>query len=202
MSETHEREADVVMVVGSYFVGRKRDDGAFVPNHARIKQNIYMAENVARMVMGLNTMSEPLNRPVLAVTPHKNTSHFEQLTDVSEPVYQAGDRDLIRRLAKALIVIPNYVISSGTSKEIALANELGIPVFDELQSLRAFLRGEATLTETQVEVRGLRVQLKHDVNRTAAPLTMEDVMFFDHLADDCVPMRFYADGRGHVRGDQ
>ncbi len=204
MNPKNKRESSVVMVVGSYYAARQRDDGIWVSDHARIKQNIYMAENVARMVMALNNLESPLPQPVLAVTPHKNTAHFEQLTDVSEAVYQSGDRDIIRGLASALITIPNYVISSGTSKEIALANDLGVPVFEELQSLRIFLSDpERVLGEMKskaVQVRGLTVNIARHPTRTCFPLALEDVMFFHHLDDDCVPVRFYADRRGYIRG--
>jgi hypothetical protein len=205
MNQTKIRESDIVVVVGSYFSARSRTDGVTVPNHARIKQNIYLAENVARMVMHLNQLTPPLPRAVLAITPHKNTAHFEQLTDVAEPVYQAGDRDIIRRLATALIAVPNYVVSNGTSKEITLANDLDIPVFEELQSLQMFLqapeRSRAGLKSRTVEVCDRRVSISWDPNRTTRALTLEDVMFFDYLTSDCVPVRFYGDGRGHVRGD-
>ncbi|MFH1047257.1 MAG: hypothetical protein V1738_03040 [Patescibacteria group bacterium] len=206
MNSDQQKEAHIVLVVGSYFVAKQRPDGVTVPNHARIEQNIYAARNVARMVMELNQLTPPLGKPVLAVTPHSNTAHFEQLTDVSEPVYQAGDRELIRLTATALIAVPNYVISSGTSKEIRLANELGIPVFEDLQSLRMFLANPRqtinALKGRTVRVRDLDVNLSWHPNRTCVPLTMEDVMFFDHLDQDCVPVRFYADLRGFVRADE
>lgn len=200
---TESSESSVIMVVGSYFVARQRVDGQWVPHHGRIKRNAYEAEQVARIVMSLNTLGTPLQKPVMALTPHMNTRHFEQLTEVDEPTYQAGDRDFLRKLASALILVPNYVISAGTSKEMQLANELGIPIFEEQQSLLWWLADPDTaerrhITKTVV-VRGLSVDVTWNVDRTVPPLTEEDLFFYERLDPDGVLVRFHADGRGEVR---
>lgn len=61
-----------------------------------------------------------------------NTRHFETKAVAGEPFYHELDRAILIRLADAILALPRWKESAGAKAEIALANELGIPVFYRL----------------------------------------------------------------------
>jgi hypothetical protein len=76
------------------------------------------------------------------VTPHLNT--FNMGGAVSYEQFLQGDFEIIRR-SDALVVIPNWVTSDGTKREMRVAYDAGKPVFywpnDEWRLVR-FAKGE------------------------------------------------------------
>jgi hypothetical protein len=62
------------------------------------------------------------------ICPHKNTAHYGGILGLDDSVWLIGDLEMIKR-CDFLLIVPGWEKSSGTRGEIALADELGIPVF-------------------------------------------------------------------------
>ncbi|KPJ86126.1 hypothetical protein AMJ57_00570 [Parcubacteria bacterium SG8_24] len=163
-----DRDVKIVIVCGKYFVW---DAQRNMPDYAAIDRNIFLARQVQRMCFQLP------NDNVFVFCPHQNTAHFEFLTTVAEPQYQAGDRAVIRRMGDAGIVVPNWTDSSGTKMEIELFNELGRPVFRETESLSAWIGGlpDFKFEVERVELEGRSFLFWKLKDLTRGPLTMQEV---------------------------
>lgn len=133
-----ESEVKVVIVVGKYFVFDPevgKEDGC--GDIRAIDTNIARSEAVEAMIFDLPTVNQ------FVICFHNNTRHFQVKTSVGEPQYQAGDRAIIRRIGDAAFATPNWRTSSGTKKEMHLINEIGIPLFADMDSLQYWLEGGA-----------------------------------------------------------
>lgn len=62
----------------------------------------------------------------VAICPHLNTCNFQDSQD--DEVWLAGDIEILTR-CDAVVVVGDWKSSEGTKREIARAEELGIPVF-------------------------------------------------------------------------
>jgi len=150
-----------VMVVGKYF-----------GSYDEIEYHIFLARQLARMIWCLP------DGGIGVFTPHLNTAHFEALTDVGEPTYQAFDRAMIERTGEAGVLVPNWRNSSGSLKEIRLFNELGRPVFEDLESLVAWRDGRGRIVQRTEVVRGETYAVSYLEDRQASALTEQDLLDF------------------------
>lgn len=72
-----------------------------------------------------------------ALCPHKNTAHFGGAAP--DELWLEGARELMRR-SDAVVCTPRWNESVGAQGEVSLALEMGIPVFYQLEELRAWLK--------------------------------------------------------------
>ncbi len=92
-----------------------------------VVENIRRAEAVALEVW---------KRGAVAICPHKNTAFFGGT--LPDDVWLTGDLELVRR-SDAVCCVRGWEDSAGARGEVALARELGIPVFDGVEQLQAWL---------------------------------------------------------------
>ncbi len=102
------------------------------------EENIFEARRVGAMLVADGFM------PVI---PHANTAHFDGLA--SDEFFLEGTLEMMRR-CDAVLLIPSWEKSSGARAEKAEAEELGIPVVDNLQDLRK-LEADLAADEAQFE---------------------------------------------------
>lgn len=106
----------------------------FVAGRFRGKNDWIVAENVrAAERLGF----EVAKLGAMPLIPHANTAHFDgTLTD---EFWIKGTAELLRR-CDAIILLPNWLESRGAKAEQALAIELNIPIFYELNQLKAWIK--------------------------------------------------------------
>ena len=93
----------------------------------QVVQNIRRAEGLALAVWKLGAA---------CICPHKNTALFGGAAEDS--VWLEGDLEMMRR-CDAVLCTDNWALSSGARDEVALAKQLGIPVFEKLGELERWL---------------------------------------------------------------
>jgi hypothetical protein len=92
-----------------------------------IFQNIRRAEALALQVWQLGAA---------CICPHKNTEHFNGAAP--DRVWLDGDLEMVRR-CDAILCSPGWESSSGSLGEVALAKQLGLPIFQSIEELRNWL---------------------------------------------------------------
>ncbi len=80
-------------------------------------------------------------RGAAAICPHKNTEHFEG--SAPDQLWIQGDLEILRR-CDAVLFLPTWRMSQGAILERSYAEERGIPVFDTLDELYAWLTKSET----------------------------------------------------------
>lgn len=73
-----------------------------------------------------------------ALCPHANTMFFQDADGIVDDVWLEGDLEMLRR-CDAVLVTPDWQRSSGARAEVAKASEWGIPVFFNIEQLKAWL---------------------------------------------------------------
>lgn len=94
-----------------------------------VKENIRRAEYLASWVWG---------QGAVALCPHLNTAFFEGLAE--DEVWLRGDLELLRR-CDAVLLTPDWMNSEGAREERRVAEELGMPVFEDTLEFTRWLRG-------------------------------------------------------------
>jgi len=97
-----------------------------------VECNVRRAEALALNVARVGAM--PL-------TPHCNTRFFDGQLD--DAFWLEGTMELLRR-CDAVVLAPYWQLSEGTKGEIAEAEALNLPVFEELEALVAWLNERPT----------------------------------------------------------
>lgn len=113
-----------------YVAGPFRAASAYVAGGQdmfRVQENIMRA-------MALSVEAWRLG--AVALCPHANTMFFTGAAD--DRVWLDGDLELLRR-SDAVLLTDNWQTSSGARHEVDVARAAGIPVFETLDALRAFL---------------------------------------------------------------
>jgi hypothetical protein len=183
----------VIAVLGKYFVPKRaggviiRDtSGRPIPDYNAMENNRRLAEILHMMVYHIP------DADIGGFCAHMNTRRFELLTDAEEERFQKLDLVMIERACDAAILVPNWRNSYGTINEIAKFNSLGRPVFEELQSLRAWAMtpegtkaGSHRMNIEDIDRRGVIIHWL--ANRSAKALTCDDLWNFHHLDRDCIP---------------
>lgn len=82
------------------------------------------------------TASDVVRLGAYPVTPHANLADFESLQS-QEWFYEATLADM--RTCDAVLTVPGWEASVGARGEVAEARRLGIPVFETIDELRAWL---------------------------------------------------------------
>jgi hypothetical protein len=90
----------------------------------QIFQNIRRAEALALQVWQMGAA---------CICPHKNTEYFNGAAP--DRVWLDGDLEMVRR-CDAILCAPGWEASSGSLGEVALAKQLGLPVFKSIEELR------------------------------------------------------------------
>lgn len=124
-AEGHGGHVKVVYVAGPF-----RSVSAYMPGQQDafgIQQNIMRAMELALEVWRAGAV---------ALCPHGNTFCFQNAAP--DGVWLAGDLELLRR-CDAVIMTPDWRRSSGAREEERYARAHGVPVFYELDALRAWL---------------------------------------------------------------
>jgi hypothetical protein len=101
---------NVVFVAGPY---RHTDEW-------RVFQNIRRAETLALSLWSMG---------LAVICPHKNTEHFGGAAP--DAVWLDGALEMVRR-SDAVVCLPDWEESEGACGEVALAKQMGIPVFYSL----------------------------------------------------------------------
>lgn len=101
------------------------------PNEWAVVGNIRAAEALA---------VEVWQAGAVAVCPHKNSGLMAGI--VPDDVFLAGDLEILRR-RDAVVVTANWQASEGARGEVREAEQLGLPVFDTVAKLVAWLGGSA-----------------------------------------------------------
>jgi len=76
---------------------------------------------------------------VAVICPHKNTAFFGGAA--SDSVWLDGAMEMVRR-SDAVLTVVGWEKSDGARNEVALATQLGIPVFDSIEELRSWLESQ------------------------------------------------------------
>lgn len=97
------------------------------PDHWAIAENIRNAERLALSVW---------RSGAVALCPHLNTMHFQGAAD--DAVWLDGDLELLAR-CDAILMTPDWQRSSGARAEHDVAQGRGLPIFYDLDRLRAWL---------------------------------------------------------------
>ena len=105
-----------------YVVGPYRGSGQW-----QIFQNIRRAEALALQVWQMGAA---------CICPHKNTESFNGAAP--DRVWLDGDLEMVRR-CDAILCVPGWESSSGSLGEVALAKQLGLPIFQSIEELRNWL---------------------------------------------------------------
>ncbi|MGA2232273.1 MAG: DUF4406 domain-containing protein [Tepidisphaeraceae bacterium] len=109
-----------------YIAGPYRGAGQW-----QIFQNIRRAEALALQVWQMGAA---------CICPHKNTESFNGAAP--DRVWLDGDLEIVRR-CDAILCAPGWESSSGSLGEIALARELGLPIFYSLEELAKWMKDGA-----------------------------------------------------------
>ena len=94
-----------------------------------IEQNIRRAEELALSVWRLGAA---------AICPHTNTRFFQGAAP--DAVWLEGDLEILRR-CDAVMLTADWRGSSGAVREFEVAQDAGIPTFDRLDALSAWIQG-------------------------------------------------------------
>ncbi len=115
------KKIPLIAIVGRYYA--VKEDGN--PDYYKIEEHIQLAEKFA---------VEIWNAGFAVFTPHLNTCHFEMKAKVSELVYQAFDLFILKQM-DCVFVLPNWKESRGGRKEVEVALENNIPIFDSIEEM-------------------------------------------------------------------
>ena len=99
-----------------------------------MENNIRRAETLALEVWRLGAA---------AVCPHTNTRFFQGAAP--DEVWLRGDLAILLK-CDAMVMTPDWSRSSGAIAERAFANSHYVPVFDDIESLRAWMQGLDVVT--------------------------------------------------------
>jgi len=105
-----------------YIAGPYRAKGEW-----QVVENIRRAEAIALEVWRLGAA---------CICPHKNTAFFNG--SLPDQVWLDGDLEIVRR-CDAILCAPGWERSVGSLGEIALARQLGLPVFNSTVELKEWL---------------------------------------------------------------
>jgi nucleoside 2-deoxyribosyltransferase len=97
------------------------------PNAWEVHRNVCRAESLALAVAEAGAM--PL-------CPHTNTQHFHGT--LPPAFWYDGTLELLRR-CDAIILVPGWEASKGTQEEVVEAKRRGMPVFERVEELKAWL---------------------------------------------------------------
>jgi len=97
------------------------------PTPWAVEQNVRRAEAIAL---------EVAERGAMPLCPHTNTRFFNGL--LSDQFWIEGTAELLRR-CDAIFRLQGWFRSEGSKGETLLAAELGIPIFDYLEDLEAWI---------------------------------------------------------------
>jgi hypothetical protein len=115
-----------------YVAGPYRGNGEW-----QVSENIRRAEALALEVWRLGAA---------CICPHKNTAFFGG--SLPDHVWLDGDLEIVRR-CDAILCVPGWERSVGSLGEVALARELGIPVFQSTGELKQWLEQSSTRNHSQ-----------------------------------------------------
>jgi hypothetical protein len=120
-----------------YVAGPFRAVSSYIPGH----QDMFaVQENImAAMKLGLEVARIAGAFPVI---PHANTMFFTAAAP--DEVWLNGDLEMLRR-CDAILMTPDWKRSSGARAEHEFAKEHGLPVFYEVDPLRAWVKDAATV---------------------------------------------------------
>jgi hypothetical protein len=113
-----------------YVAGPFRSASAYVPGHQDgwgIQCNVMAAMALALEVWRLGAV---------AVCPHANAMFFQNAAP--DAVWLAGDIELMKR-CDAVIFTADWMLSSGARAEQKIAEDLGMPLFYNIASLKHWL---------------------------------------------------------------
>ena len=96
-----------------------------------VHNNIQKAEQAAVAIWKLG---------ISVVCPHKNTAYFGGAAP--DRVWLNGAQEQLRR-SDAVFLVVGFEQSVGTQDEIALAKELGLPIFKEIEEVEHWLQHES-----------------------------------------------------------
>jgi hypothetical protein len=97
---------------------------------AGVRHNVWNASIVAERVWKLGAC---------AVCPHLNTAFFGGI--VEDQAFLDGDIELLKR-CDAVMLVAGWARSTGTQGEVKVAQEEGIPVFQDIVQLGVWLEGQ------------------------------------------------------------
>jgi hypothetical protein len=97
-------------------------------NEWEVTQNIRRAEALALELWRVG---------LAVICPHKNTAYFGGAD--RDDIWLAGGLEMVRR-SDAVVCTPDWEKSIGARSEVALAEELGIPVFNNIQEVQKWLK--------------------------------------------------------------
>jgi hypothetical protein len=93
-----------------------------------VLQNIQRAEQLALQVWLSGAA---------CICPQKNTAFFGGAAD--DQVWLNGDLEMIRR-CDAIVCVDGWQTSKGSVNEVALAHDMGIPVFETIDEMKGWLK--------------------------------------------------------------
>lgn len=124
----------VVYVAGKY---RSKWYGYF--NILGVAVNIRKARKVAK---------ELFRKGIVALCPHSNSAFFDFFDKVPDEIILPACIELMKR-CDAVLVLPNWVDSSGTKVEIEEARKANIPVFYFQEDLDKYIERSQTLRKLE-----------------------------------------------------
>lgn len=121
------------------------------------------------------------------ICPHLNTAQFQGAADDS--VWLDGDIEILRR-CDAVILTPDWSLSSGARAEVAFAYNQGIPIFTLVRDLKEWISLQAEVDESRLiqrlrtEYFGQRkserlLQIQGDCKKEVDEITARLLNYFD-----------------------
>jgi hypothetical protein len=74
-----------------------------------------------------------------ALCPHANTMFYQSASGIPDRVWLDGDLEQLRR-CDAVLMVDGWQASRGAAAEKLEAERIGVPVFEDIRALAAFLR--------------------------------------------------------------
>lgn len=101
------------------------------PTEWGVHSNIQRAEQAAVAIWKLG---------ISVICPHKNTAYFGGAAP--DRVWLDGAQEQLRR-SDAIFLVSGFERSEGAQNEIALAKELGLPIFKKIEEVEHWLKHES-----------------------------------------------------------
>lgn len=110
--------------------------GPFRSSNANGKSNAWGVQN--NVMNAMRIALEVWKAGHAALCPHANTMFFQDADGCDDSVWLEGDLEMLRR-CDAMVMAPNWDLSSGARAEKTFAEAHSIPVFTTPDELKAYL---------------------------------------------------------------
>ena len=103
--------------------------------YAEVEKNIIDARRAA-----IDLLSKKWEKGFFPVTPHLNTAHFESMREIvfcniDYDFWLKGTKEILKR-CDGILLLENWIYSSGAIEEKKYAEKLGIPIYYSIDEIK------------------------------------------------------------------